>query len=406
MRVLIVVAEFGDNSVHPCGKDMYALSQKLLQTEDILCTVFTPTDNRGDSLAKLSVARLRNIGAYRQDLIERFSSSQNWLQKFILRIYLHFLNSYIDKGKIKTSKIIKRDLGKLLKKQECKFDLLISVSYPFYIQELAGRLKKKLKIKKWVPYILDPYVDNKDCTLKHRKRRNKQERKIFEQCTKIFTVEEVVSKAHYSPIGRFQEKIQYIPTHLMSDNTRYHVANESGLVHFVYTGLFYLDIRNPEKLLQYFTQLPSNYILHLYCKGCEDVIEKYKTVLGERLQVNDYILDIEEYNKMIGRADFLIDVGNTVSNQVPSKILTYCSFGKPILHFKNCADEVIGEKFSKYSLLSIVDYSEDVDGVTNKIVDFVAQNKGKTIPYSDIKENFFDCTVEFVADKVEQILRE
>lgn len=404
-NILILVVEFGDQSVNPCGKDMHFLSHELSK-EDVQITVLTGKSNVETLSSKVSVIKLATILENRQKLCDRFFAEKRRVRKSLVRIKLHFLDRYIERHNISESKLDLKDVRKWLNKAKEKYDLLIGVSYPFHIQEYAHVIQKKLKIKKRIAYLLDPHADNQVLSQIQIKKRVRQEKKLFKKSTDIFTLEEIVSQAYYSPIKSFSDKIQYIPTHLIGDNTGYHVKNETNLVHFVYTGLFYPDIRNPEKLLQYFTQLPENYILNLYSRGCESVVEKYKKILGNRLQVNKYILDIEKYNQMIGRADFLIDIGNTVSNQVPSKILTYCSFGKPIIHFKNCVDEIVGEKFSMYSLFSVVDYSEDVHAVSKEMECIVGKNLGKTIPYQEIQENFSDCTAEFVAEKIEKIINE
>lgn len=403
-RILIFVAEFGDGSVHPCGKDMYELAQRLAQSGETDVTVLTARHNSSRVPTGVSVVELNTISDYREHWVKRFLSSKRGVKKFLYRTKLHFLDRHIRKKSVRTSMIRFKDFQKWLKVNRDSFDVLISVSYPFYIQEYAWRLKSYFKEKRWITYLLDPYADNQDCSMQERVGRLKKEKKLFKQCTNIFTVEEIASQAKYSPINEFKNKIQYIPTHLISDNTHYHKNNETEFVHFVYTGLFYPDIRNPEKLLQYFTKLPNNYILHLYSRGCASIIVKYKEILGDRLQVNGYILDEEKYNQMIGQADFLVDVGNTVSNQVPSKILTYCSFGKPIIHFKNCETEIIGDKFSKYSLFSVIDYAEDVDRVVKEIEKVVKRNFGNIISYQEIQDHFSDCTVEAIAEKVNNII--
>ena len=413
-NILIITSAYGHDSSVPCGKDMSVLSKLLSTSKKIKVTVLTSTlsggleTQEGIACYHLNSETLEAFTEYRQVLIDQYKSVSKGFLKFKLRWQLYWLNKKIDKKVLIGPHWISFfSLKQWMQEYQGKaFDLLISVSYPFYIQEYAYQVKKKLHIKKWIPYLLDPYADNIHCYQDKRKRRGKKENKIFKACTNIFTVEEIVTHARYSPIKKFLQKIQYIPTHLMTDNTKYQKKNNTDLIHFVYTGLFYPDIRNPEKLLQYFTQLPNNYILNLYSRGCVDIVTRYKEILGDRLQINDYILDQEEYNKMIGQADFLVDVGNTVSNQVPSKILTYCSFGKPIIHFKNCKNEVVGEKFQQYPLFNVVDYSNDISVVVEEIKNIVKKDFGKAVSYQEIKDNFSECTVEYVAEKIKNILGE
>ena len=403
-----MTAAYGKDSESPCGKDVYALSKTLSKAGyDVAVLTVTKENKQAKKLEEITLYKVESLTSYRKLLLEEYIQKCNIIKKLKLHWALHKINHKIANTYFMGDLMSYDALNYWIKELPHKtFDLLISVSYPFYIQEYAKFVRKKLHIKKWLPYLLDPHADNIHCYKDKRKRRVKRERNLFKTCTNICTVEEIVTQAQYSPIKKFLQKIQYIPTHLMTDNTKYYNKNDTESVQFVYTGLFYPDIRNPEKLLQYFTQLPDNYILNLYSKGCVDIITKYKEILGDRLQLNDYILDQEEYNKMIGKSDFLVDVGNTVSNQVPSKILTYCSFGKPIIHFKNCENEVIGEKFRQYPLFNIVDYSDDISIVVKKIENIVKKDFGKTVSYHEVSNNFSECTVDYVAEKIKNILGE
>ena len=407
-KILIMTAAYGKDSESPCGKDVYELSKTLSKAGyDVNVLTLTKENKQIEKLEEITLNKVESLTSRRKHLIEEYTQKCNIIKRLKLHWALHKINHKIADTYFMGDLMSYDALNDWIKEVSHKtFDLLISVSYPFYIQGYAKFVRKKLHIKKWIPYLLDPHADNVHCYKDKRKRRGKKENKIFKACTNIFTVEEIVTQARYSPIKKFLQKIQYIPTHLMTDNTKYQKKNNTDLIHFVYTGLFYPDIRNPEKLLQYFTQLPNNYILTLYSRGCVDIVTRYKEILGDRLQINDYILDQEEYNKMIGQADFLVDVGNTVSNQVPSKILTYCSFGKPIIHFKNCKNEVVGEKFQQYPLFNVVDYSNDISVVVEEIKNIVKKDFGEAVSYQEIKDNFSECTVEYVADKIKNILGE
>ena len=175
------------------------------------------------------------------------------------------------------------DLREWIKKTKEKFDAIISPSYPFYIQKYAYILKKKLKISNWMPYLLDPHADNTIHKGSKKELLIEQENRIFKNAVRIFLVEEIITKAKYSPIKMYKDKVELIPTHLLIDNTLYHEENKSKEIHFIYTGRFDPTIRNPEKLLCLFTRLPQNYILDLYSRWCDDIIEKYTTLISVSL---------------------------------------------------------------------------------------------------------------------------
>lgn len=406
--ILIVTSSYGEDSGVPCGKDMHNLALYLKKNYNMSVTVLTAGYNGNvNTNMKSEGIQIVNIPTNkecREKLALEYSKDTNFLEKILLKWELRNLNKQLDQDYFAGDAINYKNLCCWMRKRkQNKYDVILSVSYPFYIQRFAYLIRKKMKIKKWIMYLLDPYADNVHVYKDTREQRIKEERKLFKSCTNIFTAEELVTKRKYSPIIDFQEKINFIPTHLLINNTEYTYVPDSDSVNFVYAGTFYNDIRNPECLLKLFLHLPQNYVLTLYSVGCEEIIKKYKVLLGERLHVNGFVQGETEYKRCIEVADVLIDVGNTVSNQVPSKILDYCSYGKPIVHFVNCSEEVVSERFSKYPLFLSAEYEGDNDSIAQKIIDFSESVKGKRVDYSIIQKEFSQSTVEYVGGLVDGI---
>ncbi len=108
---------------------------------------------------------------------------------------------------------------------------------------------------------------------------------------------------------------------------------------FGYAGVFYEDIRDPRPLLECLLDLDKKKIdfkFIIYTKIDNEnnmkLLEKYKNILGDKLQINSVIprLDvIYELSKM----DFLINIENLSSSQVPSKTIDYALTKRPIFAF-------------------------------------------------------------------------
>lgn len=404
-----MTSSYGKNSSVPCGKDMYSLAQYLKKNYDISVTVLTAGYDDNAILAgesdEIDIVNLPTNKEWREKIALEYYQNKNIISKVLLRLELRKLNHKMERDYFEGTAINYKNLWRWLceRKQET-YDLILSVSYPFYIQRYAYMVRKHLKIRKWIMYLLDPYADNVHIYKDTRKRRIREERRLFKSCTNIFAAEELVTKQKYSPIIDFRTKVNYIPTHLLTNNTEYTYVRCSNEVNFVYAGTFYSDIRNPEELLKLFLHLPNHYTLSLYSVGCEDVIEKYKELLGERLEVNGFVVGYDEYKKRIEMADILVDVGNTVSNQVPSKLLDYCSYGKPIVHFINCNEEVVGERFAKYPLFLNIEYGGDYDNVSKRIIEFCENSVGRKVDYTVIQKYFKESTVEYVSELIGKIL--
>lgn len=102
-------------------------------------------------------------------------------------------------------------------------------------------------------------------------------------------------------------------------------------VSFAFIGRFYEDIRNPKFLLELFCHLPNEYHLHLVGGGCENIIKDYISRLKERLHLYGWI-EKNEANSIMMNCDILVNLNNSINNQMPSKIFEYIGTGKPILN--------------------------------------------------------------------------
>lgn len=101
------------------------------------------------------------------------------------------------------------------------------------------------------------------------------------------------------------------------------------------------------------------------------------------------------------KADFLLNIGNSVTNQVPSKIFDYFSLGKPIINIQKIVNCPSAEYMDRYPLCyTFFDYSPDISGLEK----FIDNTKGKTVPFEKTKELFLESTPEYVSQKIIEIL--
>ncbi len=159
-------------------------------------------------------------------------------------------------------------------------------------------------------------------------------------------------------------------------------------IHCVYAGSFYHDIRNPEYMLKVFSSLTDKKIkLHLYCSGCEDIVNRYKD--NPNIIVNGYVSQ-EELKKVYASCDFLIGVGNKMNDFLPSKTYEYLSLRKPIVFFNPLGyhNEVL--KQYPYSL-QITDNLEISEAAT-QFEGFVSEEAGKTISKEDLDSLYYKNT--------------
>lgn len=193
--------------------------------------------------------------------------------------------------------------------------------------------------------------------------------------------------------------------YLLKNSTDEHVF-DNDKINCVFIGSLYKDIRNPEFLLDLFSQLENKKIvLHVFGSGCEEILEKYKKNARNNLQVHG-IVSADFAFEIMDQADILVNVGNAIKNQTPSKLFDYISMGKPIVNIYKMKDDSTIEYLKRYPLALQI-YDKLGDNMKKDIVlleEFCMRNKGKRVPYQLIKSLYEECTIEYVVSKIEKLI--
>jgi hypothetical protein len=130
-------------------------------------------------------------------------------------------------------------------------------------------------------------------------------------------------------------------------------------------------------------------VLEGYCKKYPDRIVRHEAVSFDRAVAT------------MKKADILLNISNTLDNQVPSKIFDYFSLGKAVINAQKIENCPSREYFDRYPLAyTICDYAPDAEGLEK----FVTNAKGRTIDFETVRELFYDATIEYAADTTEKIL--
>ena len=178
-----------------------------------------------------------------------------------------------------------------------------------------------------------------------------------------------------------------------------------------FVGNLYKDIRTPDAAIQAFSLLQEE--AELFFVG-----ETYRFLQDK---MNESVNNVhfpgrkskEEVARIYQEADILVNIGNAIDNQMPSKIFEYISTGKPILNFykvPNCPTLKYLKNYPLALNLYEPDVLQDTKSNSKKIKDFCMENRGKTVPAAWIREKFngnTDATVaNFLGEQMERALQE
>jgi hypothetical protein len=206
------------------------------------------------------------------------------------------------------------------------YDLMISIAAPHSVHwgcAKAVSINKKL-CKKWIADCGDPFMG--DQTTKRP-----FYFKYFENyfCKKADYITIPIANAITSYYPEYRSKIKIIPQGFdFSDASKYVKLRKNICPTFAYAGAFYAKYRDPTNFLDYLTTLNLNFKFVMYT-GNSKLLDKYANILGDKLEVHDYI-PRDELLQELSQMDFLINIENKGLAQSPSKLIDYALVHRPI----------------------------------------------------------------------------
>jgi len=281
-----------------------------------------------------------------------------------------------------------------------KYDKLITVSIPFTCHMVGLNIKKYNPEMLWVMDIGDPFyildttpVNN----FKMYRRLNYLIEKKIISCADIISVTtKALAKIYRNVFPESNKKIYVIPPLIsLSDKSdiEKHIFLKKDMIRFVFVGTLYKAIRSPKFLLQLFrkllqTSLGDKLEMHFFGRihDCFDSFELYKDLLDNKICVHG-LVDHNIALRAMKEADFLINIGNDTSYQLPSKLVEYMSSGKPIINFISSSNDS--------SLPLIEDYPLHINIMDNDIIEenkvfllenFIKNSLGKVVNPEKVKQ--------------------
>lgn len=237
-------------------------------------------------------------------------------------------------------------------KKENSYDLMISfaVPYPVHWGTAWARSNKKKIAKRWIADCGDPYMGDVLDSF----------RKPFyfaflEKwfCRKADFVTIPVHSAISAYYEEFHDKIKVIPQgfDFNLEKTEEKIPYRE-IPEFAYAGSFLKGVRDPGSLLNFLLQIKLPFKFYVFTNQHE-YFDNYKNVLEGKLFISSYI-PRDELLQRLSQMDFLINLDNNTTLNVPSKLIDYSLTGRPVLN--------IGKDFCNNHLIAFLtgDYSEQM----------------------------------------------
>lgn len=264
---------------------------------------------------------------------------------FIITVYNYF-KKILFYWTLGTWLIYYRGIKKRFYAEE-KYDLLISIGLPFTIHwGISTKFSGHSLAKCYVADYGDPFSKgNININVAHYFRMI--EKKVINKFDYIsIPTERALDSYTWLKSNTY---IKVIPQGFNLEEValcEYHVNN---IPTFAYAGIFYPDIRNPQKLFDFLVSLQFDYRFIIYTAisntDSYSCILPYISKLGEKLVVKDYI-PREELIKELSKVDFIVNINNITNNQIPSKLIDYALSKRPIFSCSPCS--IDNNKFLRF----------------------------------------------------------
>ncbi|MEX2113679.1 MAG: glycosyltransferase [Pirellulales bacterium] len=233
-----------------------------------------------------------------------------------------------------------------------QYDALITVSLPFSCHLVGLALKRRNPRLRWIVDVGDPFALLHDIPLNnHRlygRLNHRAEAAVLRQADHVALTTRGAWEQYQRAFDIAADKVSIIPPlHSLppaspDPDVAWPAADRSDVIRMVYCGRMYNDIRSPDYLLKLLRRLvdgtsrgPSPQ-LHFFgdVKDCSHVFVPYRDLIGKHLFLHGEV-DRATVASALQNADLLVNIGNSTSHQLPSKIVEYIGTGKPIVNLIN-----------------------------------------------------------------------
>ncbi len=280
------------------------------------------------------------------------------------------------------------------------YDAVVAVGAPFWS---AFALEEARIPGKKAVWMMDPYSANREYTAPGGA---EKELAMGKAMDRIYITRLMEKDYRQGPLVPLREKTRVLEFPCLVPGQPDQGQPHPGELRLVFCGNLYPNIRTPWPLLELMTRLEVPGLhLTMIGGGWEHFdparVEEYRARLGDRLEIVRF-LPYPQAQKRIAAGDVLVNIGNDVANQLPSKIFDYFGTGKPILQLAARMDDPANPYFARYPLAFIQGPGED----PRRVEQWLSALWDRRLPFREVAELFYENTPSAVAHRLLEGLQE
>lgn len=290
-------------------------------------------------------------------------------------------------------------------------DAILALYMP---QEILGTISLVDLPKPVYLYQLDPWGLHQLPLPTPAEQRIREETAAFAKAHHIFTTPVLLEAYHelndYSP---FLSKISAVDFPVMTKSAKscepflFPGSNKGDYI-LLYAGTIADTYRSPSYALQVLRAL----------KGCMPELHVYFMGINQSALLTSFVKENPSWlfllppqpatiaQAAIDSANALINIGNTLSNQMPSKIIDCIASGKPLLNFIKSNSCPTLRFTRKYSLALNITENKEIAQAANEVSCFLQKTRDCCLPFEKVSTQFFFATPSYVSEHILTKIRE
>lgn len=294
--------------------------------------------------------------------------------------------------------------------QKSNINAVLSFSLPFASILTGTKLKRNHPNLKWITDIGDPLLFQVDNPMNNTWLYNNKNRQVEQQALMAADLNIVTNpglREKYSSELQIPKNKLTVVGPFNQIGQRVTKSKNTESVHLLFMGSFYPKIRRAQVLLQHLEKLVLESLNIQYqitlagnLNHSDTKLFKNSPLICKIIQLKPY-QDIVNSQKLIQEADFLINLNNTTSFQLPSKCADYLASGLPIINITQHTDDPSIIYFKNYPLCFHVTSQTS----TKELVQFIRTNKGQLASEHTIESCLKESNPVYYKTLIEDVLK-
>jgi glycosyltransferase involved in cell wall biosynthesis len=286
-----------------------------------------------------------------------------------------------------------------------RYDAIIAVCAYYDAMEAVLRVQRKHEGgPKCILYQVDPLSENEIYAQETIIDVANYEKEIYRNCYAVLTTPLIYALKNNKADAKEWNINHVVSTEfpgLVETDSNVSIQKNKNEIRCVFAGYLYGTIRDARFTLELFSKLQDQRIqLYIIGSGQEELLQQYaQGALAGKLHCLGQ-LPSEVCNAWLASADVLVNIGNSASNQVPSKLFTYLSYGKTILNVmmqKNCPTKPY---MDRYPLAINIEHTANVDDMVPQVETAILSQLHQRLPLKAVQNLFPQCTPDYVAEQL------